>query len=71
VGELYRAFDYMTEKQKEHLQDLHQKQTEAQEAHQAAEDLKNQILEEQHYLERQFRRSGEFRKLLRLLLTGT
>ncbi len=59
VGELYRAFDYMTEKQKEHLQDLHQKQTEAQEAHQAAEDLKNQILEEQHYLERQFKRISE------------
>ncbi len=59
VGELYRAFDFMIEKRKEHLENLKQKQTEAEEAQTAAVELKNQILEEQQYLERQFQRISE------------
>ena len=59
VGELYRAFDYMIEKQKEHIQTVQQKQAEAEEAQGAAVQLKNQILEEQRYLEQQFKRISE------------
>ena len=59
VGELYRAFDYMIEKQKEHISAVQQKQNEAEEAQREGEQLRTQILEEQQYLERQFKRISE------------
>ncbi len=59
VGELYRAFDYMIQKQRENIEAIQQKQEEARKAQQAAEDLKNQILMEQRYLEEQLHRISQ------------
>ena len=56
IGELYESFNYMLEKNRAFMQEIQTQKEEAEKARKTAEELKDQSLVQQSYLEGQFKR---------------